>query len=168
MQQIMSSFDYHPYIPQLIRDFKASLKSQAEELGGGSWSAFPSMVLIDYAYSQEICILSMLLVEDVLTTYSVSAKIQAFNLLSHLPRTKPTVNSPTKICRIKVSCACSANNSTRRVPPITCPGLRVGVQAQHHHHRLYRDSCHHLIYNKHPRQAISPTTTIKVHPPPIY
>ena len=107
------------------------------------------MVLIDYAYSQEICILSMLLVEDVLTTYSVSAKIQAFNLLSHLPELNqpliPQLRSAASKCLVHVP-----NNSTRRVPPITCPGLRVGVQAQHHHHRLYRDSCHHLIYNKHP------------------
>ena len=123
VQQIMSSFDYHPYIPQLIRDFKASLKkvkqkNLVEDLGVLSQAWF----LIDYAYSQEICILSMLLVEDVLTTYSVSAKIQAFNLLSHLPELNqpliPQLRSAASKCLV-------------HVPPITPldESLRLLAQA---------------------------------------
>ena len=108
------------------------------------------MVLIDYAYSQEICILSMLLVEDVLTTYSVSAKIQAFNLLSHLPELNqpliPQLRSAASKCLVHVPPITPLDESLR----LLAQAYEVGVQAQHHHHRLYRDSCHHLIYNKHP------------------
>ena len=41
VQQIMSSFDYHPYIPQLIRDFKASLKKSSRRTWWRILECFP-------------------------------------------------------------------------------------------------------------------------------
>lgn len=114
VKSIMSNFDYQPYIPQLIRHFKSSLKRiqrtalnkhillGEENLGVISQAWF----LVDYAYTQEICILAMLLVVDVLTTYSVPGKIQGFKLLSHLPELHhpllPQVRSAASKCLVHV------------------------------------------------------------------
>lgn len=117
VKSIMDTINYQQYIPNLIREFKSSLKKitknglnrmisiEKENLIPLSQAWF----LIDYAHDDEITILVILLVIDVLGQ-SIPSKIQALDLLSHLP----TLNK-SLIPQLKKSIAACLVH----VPPIT-------------------------------------------------
>ncbi|KAL6453162.1 hypothetical protein SBY92_000510 [Candida maltosa Xu316] len=110
VNSILDSFDYHPFIPQLIHQFKETSKRIIKRTEpDNSVLLSQAWFLIDYGYNEEVSVLATLSAIDFLSQ-SIPSKIQAFKLLDHLPQLNESLMKDLK----KAIKSCLVH-----VPPIT-------------------------------------------------